>query len=236
MIENLLEYTKTHDARVMTSKTFKRIADRYDLPNKRVIDMGCGVGSYLQRFGADSIGITSRPDEVELGKKINRDLRLGNVEFLADSLSVEEKFDVIWCSNIFEHLLSPHAFLVNLKKFSHQDTLLIMGTPMVPIIPAQLMFKAFRGSLATAHINFFNYHTYELTTNFAGWSTITSSSFYFENNFLNKLVNPFVPTVYIVAKNNPNYRYHSKKLTEWEHDPHYQPLIKIMNPDWQPPS
>jgi len=236
MTDDLLEFAKAHDERVMKSATFKRIADKYGLPNMRVLDIGCGAGSHMQRFGDTSVGITSNPDEVTLGENIDRDIRLGNVEFLADSLSREEKFDVIWASNIYEHLLSPHAFLVNLKRFSHQDTLIIMGTPMVPLIPAELKLRAFRGSLATAHINFFNYQTYRLTVAYAGWTILTTSSFYFKNPLLNRLTNPFVPTLYVVAKNNPDYRYHEKKLKEWEHDPHYQPLIEIMNPGWKKPS
>lgn len=101
----------------MQSKTFARIAKLYNLPNKRVLDIGSGVGSYMQRFGPNSVGITTRQDEVDLGKQISRDIRFANAETLKEKLSPDEKFDVIWCNNIFEHLLSPHSFLVNLKNF-----------------------------------------------------------------------------------------------------------------------
>lgn len=230
MNTDLLEYTKTNDEQVLQSKTFARIAKLYDLPNKRVLDIGCGVGSHMQRFGAGSIGLTTNPDEVVVGQKINRDIRLGNVEKLSAALPQTEQFDVIWCNNIFEHLLSPHAFLVYLKQVAHADTVLVLGTPMVPTVPSLMRLRQFRGALATPHVNFFNYKTYELSVTFAGWTVQTLSSFYFRIPLLNYLVKPIWPHLYLVAKNDPTYRYHEKKLKEWKDDPLYDDMIAIMNP------
>jgi len=225
----LLEYSQTHDKQVLQSTTFKRIATDFSLANKKVLDIGCSVGSHMQRFGAGSVGITTNPKEVSLGKVIHRDIRLGNVERLDEVLQSEEAFDVIWCNNIFEHLLSPHAFLVNLKRFATPDTIIILGTPMVPW-PTQLMlFRRFRGALASAHVNFFTKKTYTLTVKFTGWSVENISTYKTPSKLLNLLLTPFWPHLYLIAKNDSAYRYHKKKLNEWEHDPLYQPLIEIMN-------
>lgn len=236
MAHPLAEFTKENDALVRSSRTFRRIVDTYSLSEKRVLDVGSSVGSHLLHFGPGSVGITTDPLEVSLGAECGRDIRLGNAEALAATLPTSERFDAIWCNNIFEHLLSPHAFLVHLKQFAHADTLIILGTPMVPIIPPLLRVRAFRGSLAVAHVNFFNYHTYQLTLEYAGWQSLRISPFFFGSHVLNTLATPFVPHLFQVAKNNANYRYHEKKLKEWQYDPTYQPLIKIMNPEWQPPS
>ena len=72
-------------------------------------------------------------------------------------IRMNEFFDVIWCNNIFEHLLSPHSFLVHLKKFSHKNTILILGTPVIPVLPSLTKLPKFRGALCRAHVNFFNY-------------------------------------------------------------------------------
>lgn len=230
MDHELQPFAATYDALTLKSKTFKRIAETYSLSEKRVLDVGCGVGSHMQRFGTSSVGLTTNPKEVALGKIINRDIRLGNVERINEIFDETEKFDVIWCNNIFEHLLSPHAFLVNLKKFSHDDTLIILGTPMIPWPPFLMRIKKFRGALATPHINFFTYDSYRYTVLFAGWQIETLSSFIFGSKLLNTLTARFVPHLYMVAKNNTTYRYHQKKLKEWEDDSLYQPLIEIMNP------
>ena len=230
MEETLLEFSHRYDAITMQSRTFKRICDTYNLAEKRVLDIGCGVGSHMQRFGSDSVGITSNLHEVDLGKEINRDIRFGNVEELAQVMPESEKFDVIWCNNIFEHLLSPHAFLVHLKRHAHPGTLIILGTPMVPAVPALMALQKFRGALASPHINFFTAKTYELTVQFSGWDIQTISPFYSNLPIINTLMKPIMPHLYLVAQNNADYRYPPKKLKEWEHDPYYHDLINIMNP------
>jgi SAM-dependent methyltransferase len=230
MEHELKAYADKYDVLTLQSKTFKRIAKIYNLKEKRVLDIGCGVGSHMQRFGPKSVGLTTNPKEVSLGAVINRDIRLGNVERLSDIFSEEEQFDVIWCNNIFEHLLSPHAFLVYLKKYSHENTIIILGTPMIPVIPGLMRIKKFRGALATPHVNFFTYDTYKYTALYAGWKIQTISPFLFASNLLNFFARRFMPHLYLVAKNDTTYRYHVKKLKEWEDDSLYQPLIKIMNP------
>lgn len=235
-METLLEFSKRYDEITINSKTFKRICDTHNLANKRVLDIGCGVGSHMQRFGPGSVGITSDPREVALGAEISRDIRLGNVEKLSEAMLPSEKFDVIWCNNIFEHLLSPHAFLVNLKTHAHPDTIIILGTPMVPTPSLLMRIKKFRGALASPHINFFTARTYELTVQFTGWEIETITPYFTNSAFLNALIRPIMPHLYLVAKNNVDYQYPPKKLKEWEHDEHYQGLIEVMNPEYNLPT
>tara|TARA_B100000508_G_scaffold24443_2_gene17613 strand:+ start:6702 stop:7391 length:690 start_codon:yes stop_codon:yes gene_type:complete len=228
MQDKLHEYNKENDKRVMSSKTFARIAKKFDLPNKRVLDIGCATGSFMQRFGQNSVGITTDKNEVEFGKEFGRDIRFANAELLTDHLDTSEVFDVIWCNNIFEHILSPHAFLVKLKEFSGPNTIIILGTPMVPSPTILMRSRKFRGALASPHINFFNYKTYELTVNFSGWETVELNPFFFALDFLNTLTRPLSPHLYIVAKNNSEYQYPLKKIKEWQDDAHYKTLLDIM--------
>lgn len=217
------------DRDVMNSTTFKRIANTYNLQNKRVLDIGCGFGEYMQRFGPTSVGITTTPEEVDYGKTVGRDIRFGNVERLAEAIEPHERFDVIWANNIFEHLLSPHAFLVHLKKFANEDTVVILGTPMVPFFPQLLTVKKFSGALASPHVNFFTKKTYELTLQFAGWTPKNIQPFYFSSNLLDTTFAPFAPHLYLTAQNDSSYQYPPKKIKEWENDSLYQDLIQIMN-------
>ena len=57
---------------VEASRTFNRILDTLSLRNKKVLDLGCGYGEYLVKFGKESLGITSTVDEVEYGKMWKR--------------------------------------------------------------------------------------------------------------------------------------------------------------------
>lgn len=214
---------------VWNSTTFKHIADTLDLSGKRLLDLGCGFGEYMQRAKKGSVGITTTPSEVVYGKRHNVDIRLGNVEKLKHTMSTDERFDVFWANNLFEHLLSPHSFLVNLKQFAKPDTLLVLGVPMVPRIQSLMKLKKFRGALASPHINFFNKKTFELTARYAGWDVQYIRPFIFNNSTLDGIVSELAPHLYLVARNNPNYSYPIKKLKEWENDPHYHSLIDIMN-------
>lgn len=210
------------------SKTYARIARILGFAEKRVLDMGCGFGEYMQRMRKDSVGITTNPDEVDYGKRHNIDLRLGNVEKLKETIRPEERFDMFWGNNLFEHLLSPHAFLVHMKEFSTPDTRIVLGVPVVPKIETMMKLRKYRGPLASPHVNFFTKRTLSLTAQYAGWKVEQIRPFIFSNKFLDSLVSNFAPHMYVVAKNIDDYRYPPKKMKEWVHDPMYQDLIKIM--------
>lgn len=213
---------------VKFSKTFERISKTYNTKEKIVLDMGCGYGEYMQRFGSNSVGITTTQAEVAFGKENNIDLRFGNVELLHNCLDQKKEFDLFWGNNLFEHLLSPHAFLVNLKQYAKDDALLILGVPMVPKITSLTKLPKFRGSLASPHINFFTKDTFRLTVERSGWDIIDIRSFAFSNRHIDRLTTPLMPHLYLVAKNNPTYTYPPKKIKEWEDDEYYASLLSIM--------
>lgn len=214
---------------VYDSTTFARIAKTYDTYNKKVVDMGCGYGEYMQRFGKGSVGITTTQSEVDYGKEHNIDIRFGNVEFMSDVLRPGEEFDMFWGNNLFEHLLSPHSFLVHLKPFAKSNALLILGVPVIPKIVSLTKLKKFRGMLASPHINFFTRESLRLTVERAGWKILDTRSFALSSAFLDRISTPLAPHMYIVAQNDPNYKYPPKKIHEWEDDPHFASLLSIMN-------
>lgn len=213
---------------VNSSKTFNRILDTLSLRNKKVLDLGCGYGEYLVKFNKESLGVTSTRAEVEYGKIKGIRIVSGNVEFI-DELGIKESFEAIWANNLFEHLLSPHAFLVKLKTVAQPQTILILGVPVVPRIATIMHLARFRGALAGAHVNFFTRETLRLSVERAGWNVLTVRSFYFSNKILDWIFSFFAPHLYIVAQNNTAFRYPDKKLGEWEDEPHYSKLISIVN-------
>ncbi len=214
------------NSRVKMSRTFKNLRDIYRLSEKSVLDIGCGFGEYLRLFGRGSLGITTTQEEVVYAKENNLPVVFANAEKL-DTLDTDQTFEAIWANNLFEHLLSPHAFLMKLKALSRPETVAIIGVPVVPKIVSFLRVKGFRGALATNHVNFFTHATLRLTTERAGWIVKEVRPFLFKNKILDVLVRPFAPHLYVVALNNPAFVYPGKKLKEWISDPHYQDLLKI---------
>ncbi|MEA2112503.1 MAG: methyltransferase domain-containing protein [Patescibacteria group bacterium] len=213
--------------KVKKSKTFNRILNSFDLSNKKLLDIGCGNGDFLDNFGEKSLGITTTQEEVDFGKENNRNIVLGNAE-LIDQLNIDSDFEIVWANNLFEHLLSPHSFLIKLKKIAKKDTTLILGVPIIPKFNFLLSLNKFRGSLASNHINFFTKKSLELTVERAGWEIKEIKSFVFGSKLLDKIfTSVFSPHIYIVAENISDFKYPEKKLKEWEGDSYYHDLINI---------
>lgn len=211
--------------RVEHSRTFRNICKIFNLRECSVFDIGCGHGQYLRNFGEGSLGITTVQEEVDFGRANNLPIILGNAEDI--SLDLNKKFDAIWANNLYEHLLSPHAFLMNLKKISDEETKIILGVPVVPKIVSLMNLNRWRGALASNHVNFFTHTTLRLTVESAGWQTLCIRPFIFKNHFLDVLLRPIVPHVYVVARNNANFKYPPKKLGEWIGDEHYKKMLSV---------
>jgi len=188
--------------------------------------LGCAFGEHLVHFGEGSLGITTTVDEVEYGVRNGLNIKYGNVE----SLSLSEDFSVIWANNLFEHLLSPHAFLMRLKRHARPETMLILGVPVIPKVTSLLRLKKFRGSLAVAHINFFTRESLRLTVERAGWTVREIRPFQFGNSWIDSLFGFLSPHLYVVAENNTDFTYHEKKLKEWKDDDHYAEVLSLAHP------
>jgi 2-polyprenyl-3-methyl-5-hydroxy-6-metoxy-1,4-benzoquinol methylase len=199
---------------ISRSKTFKNIIRHFDLDKKSVFDIGCSSGQFLIHFGPKSVGLTIIKDEVEYGKSKGLNVRYGNIE--SEDFILNQKFDAVFANNIFEHLESPHLFLRKITKYLLPNGILILGVPCIPKIVSLLRFNKFRGSLAIAHINFFTKETLLKTVERAGWKISAIRGFRFANKFIDKLLNPIYPHFYVIAKNDPNFKYSEKRLKEFE--------------------
>lgn len=197
---------------VTASQTFNNIIRTFDLRNKSVLDIGCSYGEFLAHFGPHSVGVTITQDEVDYGKKRELDIRFGNIE--DPSFVLDQKFDVIFANNIFEHLYSPHQFLVDVKKYLKEDGLLILGVPCMPIITPLIHVRKFRGALAMAHINFFTKDTLIKTVERGGWIPQSIRGYHFMNPFVDHCLDLVYPHFYVAAKLEKDFKYSDKRMKE----------------------
>jgi len=59
-----------------------------------------------------------------------------NIESFGDIDALKEKkikFDIIWCTAVIEHALSPKKLIEDLVEISHQDTIFVFSNPLMPI-------------------------------------------------------------------------------------------------------
>ncbi len=212
--------------RVSNSRVFNRILSILNLKNKKVLDIGCGYGEYLSCFGKNSVGITTTDDEVDYGKKNNLNIIKGNIEDYNTLLKLNN-FEAIWANNLLEHLLSPHSFLIKLKKISDSKTIIILGVPVIPKISSLIRLSKFRGTLASNHISFFTKESLKYTVLFAGWNIVSIRPFIFSNRFLDAIASFIAPHLYVVAINNTDFKYPDKKQKEWRGEEMYKYLFDI---------
>lgn len=218
---------KNREENVRLSRTFRNIRDLYNLSSKSVCDIGCGFGEYLRFFGKNSVGVTTTTEEVEYGKNNNLKILFGNAEQIGELPLGNISFEAIWANNLFEHLLSPHSFLINLKKISKSNTSVILGVPVIPKLVSLIRLPWFRGTLASNHVSFFTKDTLSLSVERAGWKVKEVRPFIFKNKFLDLLMRPWAPHMYVVAENDVNFQYSPKKLKEWVSDDYYSDLLNI---------
>ena len=88
---------------------------RLESPCKRILEIGCGTGAYAKAF--DELGL--HYTAVELDPKIaefarqNTQSNIMNLDFA--KFESEERFDVVFASQVFEHILEPDIFLNKVK-------------------------------------------------------------------------------------------------------------------------
>lgn len=206
------EDTDVHFNKVAKSKTFRNIVNTFELNKKSVLDIGCGNGAFLAHFGPGSVGVTIISEEVDYAREKSLDVRLGNIE--SNDFQIAEKFDVVFSNNLFEHLLSPHMFMIKIKNYLKEDGLLILGVPCIPKIVWLMRFNKFRGSLAGAHINFFTKDTLVKSVEKGGWKVLGVRGFHFYNKFIDRLINLIYPHFYVSAKIDKDFKYTEKRMKE----------------------
>jgi len=94
------------------------------LPNKRLLDFGCGAGGFLQRaqsLSADVMGI-------ELEARV-KEYWHGKLNIVSNVASATGDFDLITAFHVVEHLPDPRAMLGNLAKLLQPRGRIVVEVP-----------------------------------------------------------------------------------------------------------
>jgi 2-polyprenyl-3-methyl-5-hydroxy-6-metoxy-1,4-benzoquinol methylase len=101
-------------------------------PKAKVLDVGCGNGNssrQIASLGFEVIGIDISDKTIEAANELNPypNLRFENIA--AEELDLNDKFDVIICSEVVEHINEPAPVIKSLKKLLKIDGILIVTVP-----------------------------------------------------------------------------------------------------------
>ena len=142
----MANYNKFHDrtkiqAKIINSKNFTyrfliETLDKYDFKKKKVLDIGCGSGTidfYLAKNGSSVLGIDISENAIKKCKessrilKLDRDLTFKVVNFPNES--VNQKFDLVICAEVLEHLKDDVMALRKIKKMLKPKGISIISVP-----------------------------------------------------------------------------------------------------------
>jgi len=168
------------------------------------LDLGAGNGSYLRFMNEKSFGLDIKQDEEKKIYSWNFNDKVPD-RFKASA-------DIIWCSALIEHVLRPHEFLIEIRKFLKPNGLLLIVAPITHRFNPMFLSGTFHGD----HVNFFNPTTLMLTLERAGYKILFKVATSFK-----KIGQKFYfisPNILFVLEPIPDFQYPISAVKYLDHD------------------
>lgn len=96
-------------------------------PDKKVLDVACGISTLGKAFSNNVYGFDTNPEAIKIAKKNGIKATLGDVEKKWNYL--DNYFDIVIASHIIEHVLNPDQLILEAKRVLKKDGLFIVATP-----------------------------------------------------------------------------------------------------------
>jgi len=140
---NQIRYSKEYVPKI-TDNARIDIYKKLVQSNKRILDVGCGdgyIGSILKSQNNYIVGLDGSTKAIKVAStKLDKAIEANlNTEW---SLKVNEKFDVVFCGEIIEHIFDTDTFLENVKKVLNKNGILVLSTPNIASLGRRLMLLA----------------------------------------------------------------------------------------------
>ena len=114
----------------INKKWIETVSNKLEIPfspNKKVLDIACGISTLGKTFSDDVYGFDINPEAVEAAQKNGVEARLGDVEKKWDY--PDNYFDIVIASHIIEHVVNPDHLILEAKRVLKKNGILIVATP-----------------------------------------------------------------------------------------------------------
>jgi len=167
--------------------------------NGRVLDIGCGVGTFLGRLTGvwEKWGI--EPAESTLSILEDKDIRGFSKEFMEVELP-ENYFNVVTMFDVMEHLTDPIKNLEKIKTILAKDGIVIISTPNVESLMAKISGKYWRHFGPIVHVGFYSPIILGSKLKNLGFEIITSKKYDYNNSFKKAFFNLVNKTTMFIVK------------------------------------
>lgn len=167
------------------------ILNSVNLKNKKILDIGCGVGTidfYLASKGAEVLGVDISENGIKMANKNASNLNLkSNTKFKVMNFPnkvPEGKFDIIICSEILEHLTDDDLAVKKIKTLLNKNGIIIASSPSENSLLYRMgMLKKFDKEVG--HLRRYSEKSYKELFTSAGFKVVkTKKNEGFIRNFL----------------------------------------------------
>lgn len=112
--------------------------------NSKILDVGCGIGQYFSLYKGYIWGIDFDDKNLERAKKRFPKAKLLKHDLSKKSLPIKERFDLIVCLDVIEHLNKQDALRLIKELESINEGILLISTPNVNNITSLIRFLIFK--------------------------------------------------------------------------------------------
>ncbi|MCC7104094.1 MAG: methyltransferase domain-containing protein [Chloroflexi bacterium] len=202
----------------MTSRAVQFVCRHYFADRLSVLDIGCAQGQHLVHFGRGSAGIDAIASNVEFARALGLDAVVANVE---DGLpDLGRRFQAVFSSNLLEHLVAPHLFLLRLHDVLEPTGLVFIHVPTTPPLPVvdRIIKRGIghNGYLASEHLYAWTPRTLGFLLERAGFRLLDTAFVAVRDHKLLRFAESVLVqlgiSVCAVARRDPNFIYPDKRV------------------------
>ena len=132
--------------------------------NIKILDVGCCYGQDLIHFREDSLGLEVSSSLVDFAQSLGLNVISFNAE--ENLTEINQKFNLIWCTDFLVHMISPYKFLYDCRKLLEDNGRLVIQIPLMSI------FNIHRSS---CHFYAFNKKSLLYLLEMAGYDIVKTS-------------------------------------------------------------